>query len=145
MGLVDASSTSQATDNRIGAGDNATINKGPGLTFSAPGSLALGKNATFVAGSDLSNSKIMGDVRITNTDPALFQALTHLAAQNSSDLTTLVEAQNETLTGTLGAVLSEISGLAENQQTGGQASSNKTVLYIVIVALLAAVFIFGKD
>lgn len=143
--LVDSSSKTEATDSRQGAGDYARINRGAGYNYAESGGVTLGRGSALTLAPNFSGGKIGGDVRITNAPPEFFTALTNLSERNSHDLTTLVEQQNESLNGTLGAVLGSIAGLAENTQTGGQASSNKTVLYIVLAALLAMVVIFGKD
>jgi len=142
FGAFSSDSKSNATDNRIAVTDQAqAVRGGAGKTLSNALDLSkanlgttfktvkLAKGASLTIGTD--NSPAVAD---------LGNKLAELAKGTTETLRNQLDKQVNLTQSALG----KIGDLAGDQQTGGQSSANKTVLYLVIAALAALAFIFRK-
>lgn len=140
-------SDSTANDFRQTTGD-AGINIGKGsksTKLAQPGGTVLDLSQSQLAPTFKGNK---GNITINDTQPVL-----DLASQFASTVRDITNQSSAALSNALQSgtasvqdALSKVSDLGANAQTGGDASRNKIVLYVVLatLALVGAIFYFRK-
>jgi len=133
MGAFGLDSTSQATDNRVGATGNAQV-VGKQGTLVNPGSVALGKGAQY--GYNIKGAK---NVTFQNLDQQVVADALDKLAQLGDNYTTSVQSlADRAISQTndlVGGVLDELNALAESKQTAGQAPRDTKIVILALSAL----------
>lgn len=154
FGIFGSGDKVQSTTNtQIGASEEATQSTGGGAASREGAAIALSNGGTVANENSLAfggsnNSNQFGGVKLGGNnsgsitvgyDANTFQ---NLLQTESNNLTSALNSQSAAGRSQLDAILNSIGGLAENKQTDGQASQNKTVVFVVVsvLALLAWIF-----
>jgi len=147
MGFGPFSAESTASDSRQTGGDASILNRGNKNKVATPGSTLVDlEGAKLTTAPTITGNK--GNVTINDTGP-----LTNLASQFASTIQTVSSQSSQALSDALAQqsttvkeALTKVTDVSNNAASGGDASRNKIVLYVVLAALtlLGVVFYYRK-
>lgn len=159
MSPFGGNSSSATTNEQPVATDQGRAVSGKSNTLVTDQGINLANNKGQIGGTTISGNK--GAVTITSNDPnALLGVLDALAQQEQATLGTVSDLSTAAIRSAsdtnasalaankdqLGTLISTLDTLAQNQQSGGTATPNKTVETVVIVGLgVLALYFWRKN
>jgi len=143
------SSESNATDNRLGAGDNARQIRGAVRQYTESGSVSVGDKGSLNTGIQITADKNSGPITIGDGGAALsalaqsaLAAISGVSASGQDALTQALNAQSALTS----SALDKATAISADAQSGGWSTTQKTFLWLVlgVLALVGLTFYFVR-